>query len=287
MASKRSPSHDSVPEGPAIKRKCTSQVQTTLHKFFPSEGEKAGPSTSSQTITLAPESYGIHMFTEDQIDRASGLERDYLHFWNSKARELCRSKEARSKLGNKVAIQGAITASWALHKTHLLQLQAEELCNEMTVVYRNHDPIVREKLLDVVQKNKQKMLDIHAEIEYTCGEFQGRDRENIVSEKLTELKKAQDALSKAINRRQKDVDAYAISENASKHTADEAEEISESELDAMVHEIKVESSLPSFEPFELALQPSSDSEVPPSIESEAEGSPEYLPGLQASMRRSS
>ena len=50
MASKRS--HDSAPDGSAMKRKCTSHVQSTLDKFFSSEGGNAGPSTSGSRQVL-------------------------------------------------------------------------------------------------------------------------------------------------------------------------------------------------------------------------------------------
>ena len=46
---------------------------------------------------------------------------------NAKASELCQDKTARHKLQDKSAIQGVINASWTLHKSDLLELEAEEL----------------------------------------------------------------------------------------------------------------------------------------------------------------
>ena len=51
----------------------------------------------------------------------------YKEFWSAHARDLCANKDMRHKLKDKLAIQGAINTSWTLHKSTLLDLQAEKL----------------------------------------------------------------------------------------------------------------------------------------------------------------
>ena len=106
-------------------------VQTTMFKFF----QPSTPSTSSQTpkhtVAITPETYDIHMYTQTEISSSQGLQQSFRRYWNEKASELCSDSSVRRKLKNKAAIQGAIYCSWTLHKTHLLQIQAEELQEDM------------------------------------------------------------------------------------------------------------------------------------------------------------
>lgn len=69
----------------------------------------------------------MHTYSEGDIADSSGLDKEYKQFWNAKAAELCHDKAVRHKLKDKGAIQGAINSLWTLHKSDLLQLQADEV----------------------------------------------------------------------------------------------------------------------------------------------------------------
>ena len=105
--------------------------QSTLHNFFKSctGCNQARP----KTVECTPQLMGIHVFTDEEISSSTALDKDYKEFWNGQAIELCRNEDVRHKLKDKLAIQGAINTSWTLHKSNLLELQAEKL---MTAVHQ-------------------------------------------------------------------------------------------------------------------------------------------------------
>ena len=126
-------------------KKLPCRVQTTVFKYFQlssSQQSSPGPSptpcakASVDSVAMAPQAYGIHCFTEDEIRSAKDLQKTFRKFWNAKANELCASKEVRSKLQRKNAIQCAIYASWALENTSHLQLLAEGLEEDMKMKWK-------------------------------------------------------------------------------------------------------------------------------------------------------
>ena len=208
MSLKRKPESSEVNSIPEAKRQCHSAtVQSSLHKYFQTADSQRG-SCSSVPAVHSPESYGIHIYNSGEIEKAKGLEKDYQMFWNTKAAELCSDKSTRSKLGDKVAIQGAINASWILHKTNLLKLKAEELCLKARDVYP--EDVERVSMLSGVYKNVDRMVAATATIHVLYAEIadgypepsQLALTQDNVAKQLTELKKSQDALTKALGRKE-------------------------------------------------------------------------------------
>lgn len=99
-------------EGSKKSKRQVCSTQPTLHKYFVSENSGNGDSMKSTVAPQTPQSYGIHIYTPQEVDEAKGLEKDYRRFWNEKAAEICQDKSSRLMLGDKVAIQGAINTSW-------------------------------------------------------------------------------------------------------------------------------------------------------------------------------
>ena len=118
-------------------------VQTSLYKFFDSDSAasklktgvnhpaaahvQASASTSrALTVPESPQEFGIHVYTQAQIESSKGMLKDYRLFWNDKVYELCSDVSVREKLKDKSAIQGAINVSWTMQRSSLLQIQADE-----------------------------------------------------------------------------------------------------------------------------------------------------------------
>jgi len=70
----------------------------------------------------------------------------------------------KGKLRNKIALQGAICTSWALHKTNLLQLKAEEVQAKARTLYK--DDIAWSHVLKSVTRNVERMLSAHAMVNH-------------------------------------------------------------------------------------------------------------------------
>ena len=85
-----------------------------------------------------------------------------LRVWNDKAVEIYSDKSITDELNNREAIEGAIHSSWTLHKTSLLELEAEELEDKAILVY--DDAVARELILKNVKKNRDRMKTAHATI---------------------------------------------------------------------------------------------------------------------------
>lgn len=163
------------------------------------------PTTSSQ-IVVTPQYYGIHIYSDAEIDKAVGLQKQFKTFWNEKAHEICTDKTIRARLQSKAAIQGTIYTSWTLHKTHILQLQAEELQEEAKMVYR--DQVAREADFTTIKNNLERMQQAYASTTLTAesmkslsNEIEKQVKEKDLDREMTDLKRAQDSLHKALERR--------------------------------------------------------------------------------------
>ena len=180
-----------------------SLLQASLFKFYkPDEGSSLKP--RPPPVLPTPSKFNIHLYSEDEIERARGLNKRRLRFWNDKAVEICSDKSITDELNNnREAIEGAIHSSWTLHKTGLMELDVEELEDKATLVY--DDDISREHVLTNVKKNLDRMKMSHAAIigiSNLIADSSKHDSqlEDQLSQEMSELKRAQDALSKAIQR---------------------------------------------------------------------------------------
>ena len=97
------------------------------------------------------------------------------------------------KLRDKTAIQGTINSAWTLHKSDLLELQADELTVYVGEILGND--LTKEATLSTVNKNKEKMIDslhiMHAK--------EGEERGEEITELMRDLRKCQSALKKTID----------------------------------------------------------------------------------------
>lgn len=85
-----------TPATPASKKKCTGSVQLSIKNFFKpvvtsEEGDQPVPTTSSQIVVI-PQYYEIHIYSDAEIDKAVGLQKQFKTVWNEKAREICSDK---------------------------------------------------------------------------------------------------------------------------------------------------------------------------------------------------
>jgi hypothetical protein len=183
-----------------------SLLQASLFKFYkPDHDDGSNLKPKPPPVLPTPSKFNIHLYSKDEIERARGLNKLRLQFWNDKAVEICSDKSMTDELNNnREAIEGAIHSSWTLHKTSLLELEVEELEDKAILVY--DDEVAREVILKNVKKNRDRMQTAHATIHALSNiiaessESQKVPLENQLSQEISELKKAQDALSKAIQR---------------------------------------------------------------------------------------
>lgn len=220
-------------------------AQATLFKYFKS-GQQESPSTEAvkekPKIARDPATYGIHIYTATEIESSPGNQREFRRFWNEKASELCSDSTVTCKLqDNRAAIEGAIYSSWTLHKTSLLQLQVEDIEARCLNVYK--DEVVREYTLTTIRMNLERMLRAHASVNQLYSNIsQSADAtasESQITAELSELKKSQEALYKAIEKKEGDIQ-LAESEEGELMKANSPVELQDDELAALVKMVKNE-----------------------------------------------
>ena len=136
------------------------KVQTSLYEFLDSDSRstsklktdvnppavviQAASTSRALTVPETQQDFGIHVYTQAQIQSSKGMLKDYRLFWNDKAYDLCSVCDVavREKLKDKSAIQGAINVSWTLQRSSLLQVQADEVREESKTIYS--DPVLEE-----------------------------------------------------------------------------------------------------------------------------------------------
>ena len=238
-------------------------VQTSLYKFFDSDSAasklktgvnhpaathvQASASTSrALTVPESPQEFGIHVYTQAQIESSKGMLKDYRLFWNDKVYELCSDVSVREKLKDKSAIQGAINVSWTMQKSSLLQIQADEVREESKTIYT--DPVGRAHLLTPIERNLKRVLETHAYVQQLCDDSDlPLDKlENTIDSELQELKKAWDALNKALENRRQDMEQVR-QKMVEKHTVKSPVKLSDMEIEDLAHSIKMESQIEDYE----------------------------------------
>ena len=237
-------------------------VQTSLYKFLDSDSRstsklitdvnppavviQAASTSRALTVPETPQDFGIHVYTQAQIESSKGMLKDYRLFWNDKAYELCSDVAVREKLKDKSAIQGAINVSWTLQRSSLLQVQADEIREESKTIYS--DPIGREHLLTPIERNLKRVFETHAYIQQLCdhSDLPVDKLENTIDRELQELKKAQDALNKALESRRQDM-AQVKRRMAETNTVQSPIKLSDIEIEDLAHSVKMESQIEDYE----------------------------------------
>ena len=189
------------------------------------------------------------MYTQEEIDCAKGLQKEICIFWNEKAEEICKDRAVRvGKLkSNTTAIQGAIYASWTLHKSNLLELKADKRREDLKSVYK--DEVTLSQVLSAVDRNIDGMKTAYAVVTTTYSTASNAPNavevEQDLNDGMQELRRAQDALSKAIDRRSIDIQ---LSEQEKPLVAISPEQLSQDHVQQLAISIKLESQDVNFHP---------------------------------------
>ena len=196
---------------------CTEQ--TTVFKYFQpvatDSASSSSPSLSKPSFTESPQAFGVHCYSEAEIQSAFGLQQDYRRFWNEKAVELCSDRSVRANLGYKGAIKGAIDSAWTMHKTEILRLQAEMVTTKSKQLYSDDATHLHE--ISSISSNVDRMLQActsvnvtYTEIDNTSSLAEKAKLEIVLKDDMSELKKAQAALQKAIKEKNKIIQAEEL-----------------------------------------------------------------------------
>lgn len=166
---------------------------------------------------------GMKLFTDSEINRASGYERLYRIFWNKKVDEVCSDRVLVK--WTKTAIEGIVATEWTLKKTPLMNNHAQQL---LRCEYPENAK--RRQKRNTVGKNLDEMLHVHKRLlnldsklrclrEPSNTEKNKKEKiaglETELKAKLAELKKNQECLRKSMENmaREKNVSNTDISTN--------------------------------------------------------------------------
>lgn len=242
--SKRSAKGDLESSAQSSKRVCTTPgCQTTLFKYY---DKTSGHSSAMKTVAhVIPDSPGIKIYTKEEIEASSGMKKVYLQFWNDKAYELWKDKSVRENMkANKRAFMGAINCSWTVHRSEIIQLQAEEVIELASKVYP--DEVTKEYKLLSIRKNVSRVKEAHSSTnifykimtESDPSEMNGMEDE--LTTKVHELKVAQEALLKAISRKREEIFADQHDDEAEVTIAGSPVKLSNDDVEVLVDDIKEE-----------------------------------------------
>ncbi|CAH3195265.1 unnamed protein product [Porites evermanni] len=170
----------------------------------------------------------MKIYSPKEIESATGMEKKRRQFWNDKAEQLAQNQKTRNQ--SKTVLSGLIDVSWTLRKTSMLESDVKKLLDEEKVLFRKDD-VAGKKLgtqkKDTTSKNVERMSAAHhavegidQEVEEVQEAFQAVqtlvDRRKYSKEyerkKLpldgayTELKRAQDALTKSMKAKERDIE---------------------------------------------------------------------------------
>ena len=181
-----------------------------------------------QTPYYHAKTNNMKIYSPKEIESATGMEKKRRQFWNDKAEQLAQNKKTRNQ--SKTVLSGLIDVSWTLRKTSMLESDVKKLLDEEKVLFRKDD-VAGKKLgtqkKDTISKNVERMSAAHhavegidQEVEEVQEAFQAAqtlvDRKKYSKEyerkKLlldgayTELKRAQDALTKSMKAKERDIE---------------------------------------------------------------------------------
>lgn len=188
--------------------------------------DMCGPSTAtprpSPTPFSAARARKVKIFSEQEVNESTGMQKSYRQFWNDKAEELCRSNALKTfKPGE---IQGAINVAWSLKKTDILKDQIEEVNKEIAskcstdelkkfqmskkTAEKNTERVdAAVSALRKTQENlttaRQELVDGTNKSERKLASARVDKIEKDLDAQMAELRRAQDALRKATEARKK------------------------------------------------------------------------------------
>ena len=231
-------------ESPAPKRYKISH-QPTILDFATGQSRTQKPKSDLYSAARARK---VKIFTESEIEMCTGIQKVYRAFWNKKAEEICSNSHLKTfKPGE---IQGAINVAWTLEKTRHLKEDMDKLheesgqsCNLSNVVLKkvqsSNKAIERnnkrvEGAHETLSKTQKALTEERFELFKSSNGGQRRTvvqkiekREEELATNMTELRRAQDALRKALDRKRKllaDLDAADDQEEKDGNLSSDSEE---------------------------------------------------------------
>lgn len=210
---------DAVPSTP---------IQTQFHV---ASTHKTGDSKTVNVLMEMPyknaRMKNIKIFSREEIasPNVAPLERKRRQFWNDKAEQLV-SKSETSGL-DKTTIRGIIDVSWRLRKTSLLEMETRNLLNNEKVISDVGQTKTGSQKRQTIPKNLERMERTHVQVESLDKEIteirrmheeavsktdkqkqrqRYNDKKVFLDGAYSELKKAQEALVKAIHVKQKEIE---------------------------------------------------------------------------------
>ena len=219
-----------------LRKNCIHYIIMTVKRIlnFLAVAEQEEKKTKSVNDVLMRTPYyhaktnNMKIYSPKEIESATGMEKKRRQFWNDKAEQLAQNQKTRNQ--SKTVLSGLIDVSWTLRKTSMLESDVKKLLDEEKVLFRNDD-VAGKKLgtqkKDTISKNVERMSAAHhaveaidQEVEEVQEAFQAAqtlvDRRKYSKEyerkKLlldgayTELKRAQDALTKSMKAKERDIE---------------------------------------------------------------------------------
>lgn len=186
--------------------------QSTLTAYF------GATSNAAQTYTAASARKGVHVFREDEIEEAKGMEKKRKTFWNKKAEEICKDVSFDGCKTDE--IDKLLHEKWKLHKASLLEEEDREVTGKIDEILTKCADITsklsssRKIKSETIARNLKRIADAKKAVENSrqgLNELlsQGSKQEKIKDKKLLhrvhykELQKAEDAFRQSLEIKKK------------------------------------------------------------------------------------
>ena len=184
-----------TPPPPIIIMKKAKSSQSTLHKYFGGTGPLSSDLPQKKRRCGLS---GLTLYTEEEISESKGMDKSFKQFWNRKVEEISTDKSCKKRLQSRSSMQGAIYTAWTLQKTEYLVIEADE-------IKKISKDLAHLKSLKKMNTCHYDVIAEYNYLEELHKEGASRDliaiAEKKIEEKMSDLKKAQLALTKAIARR--------------------------------------------------------------------------------------
>ena len=215
---------ENIDVGTPAPKRCKISRQPTILDFATGQSH---PQKAKSDVYSAARARKVEIFTESEIEMCTGIQKVYRAFWNKKAEEICsKSYFETFKPGE---IQGAINVAWTLEKTQHLKEDMDKLHEEigqscnlsnvvLTKVQSSNKAIERnnkrvENAHETLSKTQKALTEERFQLFKSSNGGQRRTviqkiekREEELASNMTELRRAQEALRKALDRKRKLLD---------------------------------------------------------------------------------
>ena len=189
---------------PEIKPAKKAKLQSTLTTYF-------GVSSKPKLMCPTASARKVHVFSEREIEQATGIEKQRKLFWNEKAEELCKNECYDDWKAGK--INQLLHEKWKLRKACLVENEHEEISNKIDDILSGDPDLVskisisRKVKSKTVQKNLERIEKAKKALEKSrlnlpemngnkdkCGHEKMQRKQEAHRKHYKELHKAEDAL---------------------------------------------------------------------------------------------